>query len=348
MSEKNGLYIHVPFCVSKCPYCDFYSVKYNEELANKFVDDLIAEMPKYEGAEFDTVYFGGGTPSAINPNLIAKIMSFAQKYFKIAENSEITIECNPNKDLKEDFKIYNSVGINRISLGMQSAVKTERLALGRKAGKEEIEKTINYARNSGIFNISLDLMLGTPKQTIEGLNETFDFIKDMNVPHISAYMLKIEENTPFYKLQDKLNLPSEDTVCDTYLYTVEKLKELGFNQYEISNFAKTGFESKHNCKYWKLVPYLGLGPSAHSYWNNKRFYYDKDFNIVEEENIGNSEEEKIMLGLRIKKGIKKDLINKDLSFFIKNGFMEENDGFISFTPQGYLVSNTIIADILFD
>lgn len=346
MNEKNGLYIHIPFCVSKCPYCDFYSVKYEKELAESYADRLITEMKKYAGAEFDTVYFGGGTPSALEPELIEKILINARKHFKIDENSEITIECNPSKNLKRDFKIYARAGINRISLGMQSAVKTERLALGRRAGKEDVAKAIADARNAGINNISLDLMLGTPKQTREGLLQTFDFIKEMNVQHISAYMLKIEENTPFYGLQDKLNLPDEDDVCNTYLFTVDKLSELGFEQYEISNFAKAGFESKHNCKYWRLIPYLGLGASAHSMWSGKRFHYNKNFEIVDDGD-GATEEERIMLGLRLKKGIKKALINKDLSKYIKAGFMEENGDFISFTPKGYLVSNTIIADILY-
>lgn len=347
MSEKSGLYIHIPFCVSKCPYCDFFSVKYDEELANKYVNSLLLKMKEYEGATFDTVYFGGGTPSALEPQLIEKILNGARKYFDIDDNSEITIECNPSKNLEYDFKIYSSCGINRVSIGMQSAVKTERLALGRRAGKEDVQKAIFDARNAGITNISLDLMIGTPKQTSQGLDETFEFIKKMNVPHISAYMLKLEENTPFYKLQDKLALPSEDTVCDSYIKTVETLEDMGLHQYEVSNFAKTGFESKHNCKYWKLVDYLGLGPSAHSMWNGKRFHYDKDFNKIIDCN-GGGEEEKIMLGLRLKQGIKKNLVKKDLTPYIKAGFMEENEDNICFTPKGFLVSNTIIADILYD
>ncbi len=347
MSEKNGLYIHIPFCVSKCPYCDFFSVKYDNELASKYVDALISKMKEYEGASFDTVYFGGGTPSALDPQLIEKILNAARLHFDIDNDSEITIECNPSKNLENDFKIYNDCGINRVSIGMQSAVKTERLALGRRAGKEDVKKAIFDSRNAGITNISLDLMIGTPKQTSNGLEETFEFIKEMSVPHISAYMLKIEENTPFYKLQDKLSLPNEDTVCDSYIKAVETLENMGLHQYEVSNFAKTGFESKHNCKYWKLVDYLGLGPSAHSMWNGKRFHYDKDFNKIIDCN-GGGDEEKIMLGLRLKKGINKSLINKDIKQYIKAGFMEENGDNVCFTPKGYLVSNTIIADILYD
>lgn len=345
MNKKAGLYIHIPFCANKCPYCDFYSVKYEKGAAEEYAKQLISEFEKYQGAAFDTVYFGGGTPSILEPEMIGNILNSARQCFDIDSNSEITIECNPSKNLKEEFRKYADYGINRISLGMQSAVKMERLALGRKAGKEDVAKAIYNAKKAGITNISLDLMLGTPKQNFDGLNETFDFIREMNVTHISAYMLKIEENTPFYKLQNKLELPSDDTVSDMYLKTVERLAQIGFNQYEISNFSKPGFESRHNMKYWQLIPYLGIGKSAHSFWNGRRFYYDKDFNLVDD-GKGGSTEEQIMLGLRLKKGIKKSLIKRDLTPYIKAGYMKESKENIAFTPKGFLVSNTIISELI--
>ena len=278
MNGKAGLYIHIPFCKNKCPYCDFYSVKYCEGEAAEYCSRVISQMKDFDG-EFDTVYFGGGTPSVIPEELIGKLLSEAKKHFTIDPNSEITIECNPSKDLKESFKLYKSYGINRVSLGMQSAVDKERFALGRSAGKAQVEKAVFDAKNAGIENISLDLMLGTPKQTIDSLDETFDFIDKMNVKHISAYMLKIEEGTKFFEMQNRLELPSDDEVSQMYLKTVETLAQLGFAQYEISNFAKDGFESRHNLKYWLLDDYLGLGKSAHSFWQGKRFYTDSDFNI---------------------------------------------------------------------
>lgn len=345
MNAKAGLYIHIPFCANKCPYCDFYSVKYDKESAENYAKRVIEEFEKYKGAEFDTVYLGGGTPSILEPQLIGNILNAAREKFKIDSNSEITIECNPSKNLEEDFKKYADFGINRISLGMQSAVKSERLALGRKAGKEDVAKAIYDAKKAGITNISLDLMLGTPKQIFEGLNETFAFIQEMNVSHISAYMLKIEESTPFYRLQDKLALPNDDTVSDMYLKTVDVLSDMGFHQYEISNFAKSNYESRHNIKYWQLIPYLGIGKSAHSFWNGRRFYYDKDFNIVDD-GAGGSKEEQIMLGLRLKKGIKKSLIKRNLMPYIKAGYMEESGENISFTPKGFLVSNTILSELI--
>lgn len=345
MSKKAGLYIHIPFCASKCPYCDFYSVKYKENAAEEYVERLCAEFEKYRGVQFDTVYFGGGTPSVLNFELICRILSKAKECFDIDVNSEITIECNPSKDLSADFIEYKKAGINRVSIGMQSAVKSERLALGRIAGKEQVAKTVFDARKAGIYNISLDVMLGTPKQTAGGLEKTFKFINEMGVPHISAYMLKIEQGTPFYRLRDRLELPSEDEVADMYLETVSRLEEMGLRQYEVSNFAKPGFESRHNTKYWELTEYLGIGKSAHSFWNGRRFYYDEDFNIVQD-GTGGDNEEKIMLGMRLAKGVDKSIVKKDYSAYVKAGLLKETDTHIAFTPKGFLVSNAILADLI--
>ena len=339
-----GLYIHIPFCRSKCPYCDFFSVKYDAVLAERYTDRLIAEMKKYSGS-FDTIYFGGGTPSIINADLIGKIINAANEQFDISAGCEITVECNPSKNLERDFEKYVSFGVNRISLGMQSARNEERFALGRSAGQAEVAKAVNDSKKAGITNISLDVMLGTPKQTLDTLDETFAFIDKMNVTHISAYMLKIEEGTRFYEMRDRLALPDEDMVADMYLKTISSLKALGFHQYEISNFSKPGFESRHNLKYWELVPYLGLGASAHSYFGGKRFFYDENFNRIDD-GTGGSTEEKIMLGLRLNKGIEKSIVKKDYSHFIKTGLMRESENKLALTPNGMLVSNFIISELI--
>ena len=341
---SNGLYFHIPFCRSKCPYCDFYSVKYDKSQSEKYVDRLIDEIKKYNGS-FDTIYFGGGTPSILEPELIGKIISASKSQFDIEKNVEITVECNPSKNLERDFEKYAEYGVNRISLGMQSARTEERFALGRVAGKSEVAKAIGDAKKSGITNISLDVMLGTPKQTLNTLDETFEFIDKMNVTHISAYMLKIEEGTKFFELKDRLELADEDIVAQMYLKTVDSLKSLGFNQYEISNFSKIGYESRHNLKYWELNEYLGIGATAHSLWGGKRFFYDKNFSIIDD-GIGGTEEERIMLGLRLNKGIDKSLIKKDFSQFIKMGLIEDLGKKIALTPDGMLVSNTIINELL--
>lgn len=338
--EKAGLYFHIPFCKSKCPYCDFYSVKYDEELAVRYTDEIIQIMKQYQGS-FDTVYFGGGTPSVISAELIGKILNEARRQFFIAPDSEITIECNPSKDLSEDFEKYAEYGINRISLGMQSARNEERFALGRSAGRVQVEKAIADARRAGIENISLDLMLGTPKQTLDTLDESLDFIKSTGVPHISAYMLKIEQGTRFFEMREKLILPDEDETCEMYLKAVDSLSAMGLTQYEISNFAKDGCESRHNLKYWNLVPYLGIGKSAHSFWHGKRFYYDRDFKKISD-GTGGGRDEKIMLGLRLNKGIEKSLIDVDYSELVKTGLLVDENDRISLTPKGMLVSNYVI------
>ena len=341
---SNGLYFHIPFCRSKCPYCDFYSVKYEKELAEKYTDRLIDEMKKYSGS-FDTVYFGGGTPSILEPELIEKIISSAREQFIIDDNSEITVECNPSKNLEGDFEKYAGYGINRVSIGMQSARNKERFALGRSAGQAQVAKAVADAKKAGITNISLDIMLGTPHQTLDSLEETLEFTDKMNVTHISAYMLKIEEDTKFFEMKDGLALPDEDTVCEMYLKTVQSLKSLGFNQYEISNFSKPGFESRHNLKYWLLEEYLGIGASAHSFWQGKRFFYDSDF-IPVSDGDGGSNEERIMLGLRLNRGISKDLVKKDYSPFVKMGLLWEADNNIGLTVKGMLLSNTVIGALI--
>lgn len=341
---SNGLYFHIPFCRSKCPYCDFYSVRYDEALAAKYVDRLCEEIKKYNGT-FDTIYFGGGTPSSLPYELIGKIINTAREQFSIDDKCEITVECNPSKNLERDFEEYACYGVNRISLGMQSAVDSERRALGRLAGQTEVARAIYDAKKAGINNISLDVMLGTPGQTLESLDDTFEFIGKMNVTHISAYMLKIEEHTPFYRMSDKLELPDEDTVENMYLKTIDSLKGLGFEQYEISNFAKAGFESRHNLKYWELDEYLGIGKSAHSFWNGERFYYDTSWNKISD-GKGGTDEERIMLGLRLGKGIDKSLVSTDYSKFVSLGLMTEADKKIALTPKGMLVSNYIISKLI--
>lgn len=339
-----GLYIHIPFCFSKCPYCDFYSTKYTPTAADAFAEKLGGQMQDYTGS-FDTVYFGGGTPSILEPQVLTGILQAVRDHFAIDPAAEITVECNPSKDLTGDMEQYAAAGINRVSIGMQSAVDRERFALGRRAGSGEVARTVAAAKAAGITNISLDVMLGTPKQTPDSLEETFAFIERMQVTHISAYLLKIEPGTPFDRLQGKLALPEEDTVCQMYLQTVERLGQLGFAQYEISNFARPGYESRHNLKYWLLEPYLGLGPSAHSLWNGRRFYFDRDW-IWQDEGPGGDREEQILLGLRLNRGIPADWLTRDPAPYIAGGFMRRANGRISLTPRGILVSNTILAELL--
>lgn len=345
-----GLYIHIPFCQSFCPYCDFYKVKKDEKLINEYKEAVVKTTASFNNDYlYDTVYFGGGTPSSIDGKYIAEILSSLKN---IADDAEITVECNPSSDLAHFLPLVAEAGVNRVSIGMQSAVNDERRALGRLADKEKVLEAVNLCHQNGIHNISLDLMLGVPGQTMESLDESLDFVNSLDITHVSAYMLKLEEGTVFYKRnqENKLNLPDEDLVCDFYLRTIEKLN---FDQYEISNFAKPGYQSKHNLKYWHLDEYLGVGPAAHSFIDGKRFYYPSDIgafisgNSPIPDGAGGDENERIMLGLRLTEGISgfsKDVYEKakdiDKSLVIAT---PEN---IRLTKQGFLVSNSIINKLI--
>lgn len=339
-----GLYFHIPFCKRKCPYCDFYSIRYDEQSGEEYINKTIEIMKQYQGS-FDTVYFGGGTPSILPADMLRCLLDSARKQYNISDNVEITVECNPSADLGEKMMEYADMGVNRVSIGMQSAVDKERFALGRSAGRQQVENAVRAARLAGINNISLDLMLGVPNQTIDTLDESLDFVTAMGVTHLSAYMLKIEEGTKFYDMRQRLALPDEDEVCEMYLKTVDTMNTRGLLQYEISNFAVKGMESRHNTKYWTLCDYLGIGKSAHSFWQGKRFYYDREYNKIYD-GTGGDTEEKIMLGLRLNKGINKKFINKDISPYIESGLMCEKGDNIALTVQGMLLSNTVISSLI--
>ena len=275
-----GIYIHIPFCKAKCPYCDFYSFRADEHSKDSYLTAVLSYLEKYREKitdRVDTVYFGGGTPSFFGGERIKEVLAYIKDNYSVTESAEITVECNPSSVDEVLVRNLYEAGVNRISMGMQSAVDKERVALGRLSGRERISRCIKLFRQYGIDNISLDLMLGIPCQTKKSLKESIDFVCSTDVNHISAYMLKIEEGTEFYRLGDKLILPNEDEVCELYLYTVEELTKRGYPQYEISNFAKNGFESRHNLKYWHCEEYLGIGPSAHSFLGGKRFYFERDF-----------------------------------------------------------------------
>ena len=361
-----GLYIHIPFCKSKCPYCDFYSMRSDSVGYDDYTACVIESLESWAdnlGRKADTLYLGGGTPSLVGGKNIAFIVRRAKELFGV--DGEITVECNPSAIEEDFFETVAKAGVNRISLGMQSAVDSERRKLGRTADREKVLKCINEARNAGIKNITLDVMLGVPDQTTESLKETIDFCIETGVPHISAYMLKLEEGTYYYNNADKLNLPDEDTTADMYNLLAEELEKNGFIHYEISNFAKSGFEGKHNLKYWNAEEYLGIGPSAHSFIDGKRFYYPRDteyFRFGNEpiaDGIGGDEEEYIMLRLRLKEGIafedyskrygkeiSTEIIEK-AKLFEKQGLMKVTDESISMTRNGFLLSNTIISELIY-
>ncbi len=362
-----GIYIHIPFCKTKCPYCDFYSFKGDEKQKDSYLNAVLFTLEGYadKNMKVDTLYFGGGTPSVFGGERIGRIIHYIRENFDLQKNAEITVECNPSSTDEDFVRAVKKAGVNRVSMGMQSAVDRERKALGRPSDREDIKRAVALFKNEGIDNISLDLMLGVPYQSEESLDESIDFILSLGVKHISAYMLKIEKGTPFEKEEKNLSLPDEDTVADMYLHTSERLQKEGFIHYEISNFALEGFHSRHNTKYWQCEEYIGIGPSAHSYYNGKRFYYSRSFDdfLSKKEPVfdgdGGSEEEYIMLALRLKEGLDgknfKERYGKDIdkALFLKakkyekKGLLKIEGDRISLTKEGFLLSNGIIADLLY-
>lgn len=354
MHKGKGLYIHIPFCSKKCAYCSFYSGFVSEAVLEDYVSALIKELKRWGGRfdrPIDSIYFGGGTPSVLGKK-IEPVMDVIRNNFCILDNAEITAEINPEASL-EFLLSAKKEGVNRISMGAQSGIDSELKMLGRNHTVNEVEEKYYLLKELGFDNISLDIMLGLPDSTIDTLKESLQFITKLNPQHISAYILKIEEKTAFAKRN--LNIPSDDLSAEQYLFMCEYLKNKGYNHYEISNFTKDGFESRHNLKYWEFCEYLGVGPSAHSMIDNKRFYYPSDLmgfiNNPRTVDDGAVEDyEKLMLGLRIKKGINIDtndavLMNK-IQPLEKAGYVNLKGDNLSLTDTGMLLSNNIISELI--
>lgn len=313
---STGLYIHVPFCVKKCPYCDFYSVSdHSSEIYKKYTDAVLRNIQeyirKYPSLSFDTVYFGGGTPSVMPVSFYEKVLSLVSHVCDM-KSSEITIELNPQTADYEKLKDLRSTGINRLSVGVQSAVDSELHDLGRIHDSYQACQTINDAHAAGFENISADLMTGIKGQTAGSLLKSICTLSELPVKHISAYMLKIEENTEYFRKGFSKLIPDEDETADLYFLTVSSLEERGFYQYEISNFAFKGYESRHNLKYWHCEEYIGIGPSAHSYFNGKRYEVPRELeNFVKSDTQHEIVNElmpadffeKAMLALRLTEGL---------------------------------------------
>ena len=322
--EELGIYIHIPFCKQKCFYCDFCSFANKNEMQGKYVETVINEIKNITHKEkytVTTIYLGGGTPSILNPEYIKNILQEIKSSFKILDDAEITIEINPGTVNEEKLKRYKEYGINRLSIGLQSANDKILKNIGRIHDYKQFEETFFYARKCGFKNINVDLMIGLPTQAVEDVKQTLEKIIQKNPEHISVYSLIIEEGTTIEKLinENKLQLPDEETERIMYWTVVNELKENGYNQYEISNFSKKTYESKHNTNCWKQKQYIGLGTSAHSYLNKKRYSntnnieeyikniqennISKNITIHEEQTEESTMNEYMLLGLRMIQGI---------------------------------------------
>ncbi len=368
----SGIYIHIPFCRSKCTYCDFYLIT-NLNLIDKFTDSLLKEIElysnEYKDVNFDTIFFGGGTPSLIGADRLKKIIDQLKSSFNIDNNSEVCIEANTEDLLNADIKSFRDTGINRISFGVQSFNNEELIFLTRNHTAEEALQTIEQAQKY-FDNLSIDLIYSLPGQTIEDLTRSVEIAIATGVPHISAYTLIFEKFTKLYTLlkNGKVIKNTESNEADMYYLVSSKLKETGYKHYEISNYAKPGYESRHNKKYWNYENYLGLGPSAHSFFNGKRFNNYRDivkFNVLLADNKLPIEEvydlkpednkkEFIMLALRsggvnyqrYEKLVRSNFENEfgpGMEALIKNGLAEKDINRFYLNTKGFLLADEIMS-----
>ena len=372
-----GIYIHVPFCRSKCQYCDFYSLSSKDDkLMDGYLNAICAHI-KEAGAlapayKVDTVYFGGGTPSFFGAEGMATILTYIRRSFDVDNNAEITFEANPDSVTDKLLKRLRAEGFNRVSLGIQTDDDEVLRKLGRPHTFANAVTAYHRIRKAGFRNVSVDLMYGLPGQTLRAWRETLEHVLTLNPEHISCYGLKVEEGTPLYEYRDYAKLPDDDAQADMYLAAIEMLKAYGYRQYEISNFARKGLYSKHNMKYWTGGEYLGFGPSASSDFAGKRFTLcrsvqeyisgiknqDQIIDEVQEIPLRERAGEYLMLRLRTFNGINEEDYERNflLPFAPLEDILEKNrdfgyavrteDGRWHLTPKGFLLSNTIISDLL--
>ncbi len=371
-----GLYIHIPFCKSKCIYCDFYSLPRAEDRMDRYVSALcrqLAEIAQRTTAHtVDSVYLGGGTPSYLGEKRLRRILKTVKKHYHLSRDAEITLEANP--DSAGDWRALRSLrraGINRLSLGVQSADDGMLRALGRPHTFAQAEEAAAAARRARIRNLSLDLIYGLPGQDLAHWKDTLERAAALEPEHLSCYGLKVEEGTPLWDMQEKMDLPDDDAQADMYLWTVERLGALGYEQYEISNFARPGRASRHNMKYWTLCEYAGFGPGAHSDLGDVRYAYLRSLDtycagveagvsvLESSEHIPSRERdiEYVMLGLRLTQGISRQEfenryrlpfapIQSVLERFRATGHAALAGERWRLTPEGFLVSNQIIGQAL--
>lgn len=371
--KEVGIYIHIPFCKSKCYYCDFCSFAKKENLINDYIKCLIYEIKQKSNKNYfvKTIFIGGGTPSYINSNFISEIMQTIKEYYNVYDEAEVTIEANPGTCNEEKFKDYIKSGINRLSLGLQSSNNDILKEIGRIHTFEEYERALELAKKAGFNNINSDIIIGIPNQTISDVDDTINKLIKLNLNHISVYSLIVEENTKIKNLIDsqKLKLPSDELERNMYWLAKKKLESVGYIHYEISNYAKKGYESKHNLDCWSQKEYLGFGVNASSFENNVRYSNTKNMNLYMK-NIFNKNinaniqidekmnkrmlmDEYIMLGLRKIDGVnlndftKKfnenllDIYKITIEKLLKEELIEINDDNIKLSNKGLDLANLV-------
>ena len=372
-----GIYVHIPFCRSKCEYCDFYSIPgaRSKELMTRYLDAVIAHIresaPCAVGYEVDTVYFGGGTPSFFGATGLSRIFAEIDRRFDVSRDAEVTLEANPDSVTLPMLTQLRRAGFNRISIGVQSDIDEQLKALGRPHNYKQAQQAVSMARRAGFNNVSVDLMFGLPNQTREQWMQTLRNVIDLKADHISCYGLKVEPGTKLYEYRACANLPDDDAQADMYFYCVETLEQFGYHQYEISNFAKDGYICRHNMKYWTGDEYLSFGPCAASDFAGKRFTIAPDIEkymegvlnkgaiLSECETVPMRERagEYLMLRLRTVDGVEEGEYTKSflLTFepleevfqkLAKQDLCKNVSGRWRLTPKGFMLSNSIIVLLL--
>lgn len=369
-TDKIGLYVHIPFCVRKCNYCDFCSYPDRiDDAADRYIDSLIKEAEQYRnrGYKVDTIYIGGGTPSLLSGEQLGRLLLRLKSVFDFSEELDFTLEANPGTLTRGKALAYRELGVNRISLGVQSIHENELKILGRIHNFDDFLDAFRILREVGFDNINLDIMYAIPEQTEDSLKKTLDKVIELSPEHISAYSLIVEEGTPFFRDRDKLALPDEDTELNMYRLITDTLKSAGYGHYEISNYAKVGCESRHNLKYWRCEHYIGLGASAHSYIDRVRYSnppsldeyisgeYKRGITVLSD---GNERFEYAMMHLRLLEGFLlseyKERFGEDflelrwgrVKEFIDLGYLTLSEGRLAITECGFYVSNYILSEIL--
>lgn len=377
-SEKTslGIYVHIPFCKSKCHYCDFYSIPgENKKLMDKYLKAICTHIKESgalaPGYRVDTIYFGGGTPSYFGAQGLAAILTAIRQNYDVSPRAEITFEANPDSVTPRLLRKLKSEGFNRVSLGIQTDNDALLHSLGRPHTFEDAKIAVKNIRHAGFRNLSLDLMYGLPEQTLQDWMDTVNHVLQLQPDHLSCYGLKVEKGTPLYDIKDHCGLPDDDVQADMYLAMVELLKTKGYRQYEISNFAKRGMASRHNLKYWQGGEYLGFGANASSDFDGKRFIMTRDINDyidgvlnhgqviydLQEIPLRDRAGEYLMTRLRTHHGISREEYERQylLPFDPIEEELEKNravhlaiqsDGRWRLSPEGFLVSNTILSDLL--
>lgn len=365
-----GLYIHLPFCLKKCDYCDFTSYTDCYHLEKAYTDALLREFSSLRGMAVDTVYIGGGTPTSLKPESLVRILDGAFSEFQIEKQAEITVECNPKTADEKTFSALLEAGVNRLSIGVQSLDDRVLKTIGRIHSAEDAVTCVEMARSAGFSNISADLMFALPGQNMEMLDRTIDGFLALSLSHISCYGLILEEGTPLFSRVEsgKAVLPDEDTEYEMYRKINRRLAENGFSRYEISNFSKPGMESRHNMGYWNCREYAGCGAGAHGYLSGVRFchtdslleYIQNPCLRLEETKVEREDSisEFMMLGLRKTEGVKKseffkrfgvtmeEQFGEILAKYQNMGLLSESEDHVCFTEEGVYVSNSVLCEFV--